>query len=144
MSTGFSVAPKVEQEKLPEYETAMNFVADFEWFRECAYWDVKQWSIWYGTKSYKWECITKQEAKKRKLWYIEWIYKLYPSNCLTDNQKIALTSYIYNTGGYQMNLRTYISRCDKDSILYIMWQWGWNMKWLVKRRTIEIQKFNQV
>ena len=122
-------------------KVTMDFVADFEWFKECSYWDRKQWSIGYWTKSYKWECITREEAKNRKAEVIKPILAEIPS-CFTDNQKIAIVSYQYNTWGNQMGFKWYVQKCDKKSVLYIMNSWGWNLPWLVKRRTIEISKFN--
>ena len=127
-------------------KVTMDFVADFEGFHECAYWDVKQWSIWYGTKSYKWECITREEAKNRKAEVIKPILAEIPS-CFTDNQKIAIISYQYNTWGNQrvwwnLSFKQYVQKCDKRNVLRIMNSWGWNMPWLIKRRTIEISKFN--
>ena len=124
----------------------MDFIADFEWFSECAYWDAKQYSIWYGTKSYKWECITQEEAKQRKLKHLKPLIELVDQPCYTDNQKIAITSYMYNVGRYAMNIQDYVKACDKDSIVYIMNSYWWTsnwvrMWWLEKRRKIEIAKF---
>lgn len=139
----------------------MSFIADFEWFRKCAYRDgSSRYSIWYGTKSYPWECITENEAIKRKLYYIKPLIDAIPS-CFTDNQKIAIVSYQYNTGWWQMNLRNHIKNCDKKRVLYIMnvywhsadtdgnWKIDISNKWgrdertiLSPRRNIEINKFN--
>lgn len=120
----------------------MSFIADFEWFRECAYRDgSSRYSIWYGTISYPWECITREEAIKRKIDYIKPLIDAIPS-CFTDNQKIAITSYMYNTGWNQMWLKKYIENCDKKSVLYIMGVYWYNFPWLIKRRNIEINKFN--
>lgn len=132
---------KIKTQYERNFEDSINFIADFEGFKECAYWDVKRYSVWYGTPSYKWECISKQEALQRKKEFVKPKFELVDKDCFTDNQKIALTSYMYNTWGYQMNLQTYIKRCDKASILFVMNKWGWNSRGLAKRRTIEINKF---
>jgi hypothetical protein len=75
---------------------ALEFISWFEWLRLEAYDDWKQWSIWHGTKSYKWEKITQEEAEKRARIVIQGIrenYKLY--NYPIDKQ-IAIASFIYN------------------------------------------------
>jgi len=126
-------------------DDAALFISDFEWLRLNAYYDwylnnSNRWSIWYWTKSYKWEVITKQEAIKRKMVVVTPIYEGIP-NCFNVNKKIALTSYIYNTWGNQMNLKYYIKECKKEDIRYIMQVYGWN-KWLENRRGKELLLFN--
>ena len=126
---------------------SMHFIADFEWFRECAYNDSKQRSVWYGTKSYPGECISKEEALKRKKSHLNPLFELVDKSCYTDTQKIALVSYTYNVWRNAMNIDSYIEKCDIDSILYIMNSYWWTIKgkwskWLAKRRNIEINKFN--
>lgn len=127
---------------------AMHFIADFEWFRSCAYNDSKQWSIGYGTRSHPWECITKEEAMQRKKTHLNPLYELVDKTCYTDNQKIALVSYMYNVWRYAMRIDSYIEKCDHKNIKFIMNTYGWTIKgkWsngLAKRRNIEINKFNQ-
>ena len=138
---------KVSLDKETLLKHTMSFIADFEWFEECAYADSWKYSIWYGTDSYKGECITKEEAKQRKIEHINPIYALVDKSCFTDNQKISLISYQYNVWKYPMNLQTHIKNCDKQAIVNVMKNWGWSSQgvrlWgLVKRRTIEIEKFN--
>jgi GH24 family phage-related lysozyme (muramidase) len=63
-----------------------------------AYWDYKQWSIWYGTWSYKGEVITEEEARRRfyettAVWF-DRVYSQLP--WLTEDQYVALTSFAYN------------------------------------------------
>lgn len=125
----------------------MDFIADFEWYRDCAYPDWNQWSIWYWTASYKWECINKEEAYKRKKEYLQSVFTLVDKDCYSDNQKIAMSSYIYNTWWNQMGLKKNILNCNKEGVLYTMnvywWITGWKYsRWLAKRREIEINKFN--
>ena len=73
------------------------------------------------------------------------MYDVVDMKCYNDNQKIAMTSYMYNTWWYQMNLRRYIKQCRYKDIKYIMSVWGWNQKypWLIKRRQAEIKLFNK-
>lgn len=130
-----------EKEEIDIISVTMSYIADFEGFKKCSYWDVKQWSIWFWTKSYKWECITREEALDRKKEFVKPILERIPS-CFTENQRIALTSYIYNTWGNQMRLPSYIKNCDQKSVRYIMTQRGWNLPGLIKRRTLELEKFD--
>lgn len=134
-----SEAPKVG------LEDAVWFIAKFEGFRSDAYFDwyangSNRRSIWYGTVSYKGERITKEEATARKFKIIEPLYSSIPS-CFNTNQKISLTSYIYNTGWNQMGLKTYIKACNIKNVKYIMRVYGWN-KVLIPRRKAELLKFN--
>ena len=139
---------ELKQEIVSDWKTdAMHFIADFEWFRECAYHDSKQWSIWYGTKSYPWECITKEEAIQRKKDHLQALYELVDRTCYNDNQRISLVSYMYNVWVNAMGIQSYVKDCDHKSIKYIMNTYGWTIKgkWsngLAKRRNIEITKFN--
>jgi len=36
---------EVIKSTLSDMEVTMDFIADFEGYKDCAYWDVKQWSI---------------------------------------------------------------------------------------------------
>lgn len=124
---------------------AVDFTVQFEGLRLKAYFDwyannSNRWSICYGTKSYKWETVTKEECKKRKMAVITPIYNSIPS-CFNDNQKTALTSYIYNTGGNQMNMKYHLQNCRKKDVRYIMQVWGHN-KELKPRRWKELLKYN--
>lgn len=127
----------------------MTFIKKFEWVRLKAYYDHTQWSIWFGTKSYKWEVITSSEAHNRMLKHLSNIFKIVDNNkCFNDNQKIALTSYIFNTGWWQMNLRKYINICSHKDIKYIMsvywYSSNWKrLQWLVKRRIAELNLYNK-
>lgn len=91
-----------------DYNTALRkFIIDFEGFREEAYQDGKYYSIGYGFNGpqyKKGDRMTRVEADReleRQLTTRENKYKSrFGSkwNNLTDNQKIALMSYGYNTG----------------------------------------------
>lgn len=96
-----SLEEKSSKEVKSGLNSAIGFITKFEWLRLEAYFDwyannSNRWSIWYGTKSYKWEVITKEEAIKRKMAVIEPLYNGIPA-CFNQNQKIALSSYMYNT-----------------------------------------------
>ncbi|HMS90630.1 MAG TPA: M23 family metallopeptidase [Candidatus Absconditabacterales bacterium] len=84
-----------------EYE-AMKFISDFEGFRECAYEDGKQVSIGYGTKAKSSsECITKEEAIKRKTGHIEMLFEhIYKNISFLENhnQRLSIASALYNLG----------------------------------------------
>lgn len=91
-----------------DYNTALRkFIIDFEGFREEAYQDGKYYSIGYGFNGpqyKKGDRMTRAEADKeleRQLTTRENKYRnRFGSKWdnLTDNQKIALMSYGYNTG----------------------------------------------
>jgi GH24 family phage-related lysozyme (muramidase) len=121
----------------------MKFISRFEWYRSRSYWDRKQRSIWYGTKSYRWEEITREEWDKRFIQHLNPLYELVNKSCYTDNQKVAMISYTYNTWAYAMNINRYIKRCSIKDIKYIMWVYWYNNKWLKKRRYAELSLFNK-
>ena len=91
-----------------DYNTALRkFITDFEGFREEAYQDGKYYSIGYGFNGpqyKKGDRMTREEADKeleRQLTTRENKYRnRFGSKWdnLTDNQRIALMSYGYNTG----------------------------------------------
>ena len=101
-----------------------------------------------GSKEYQKELEKERiEAKQRKKEHLHSTFELVDLACYSDNQKIAMSSYIYNTGGHQLGLRGIIQRCDIAWVLYVMRNWGWSanwqvLSWLAKRRNIEINKFN--
>jgi len=77
----------------------LKHIKDFEWLHLKAYPDwPNRYSIGYGTKSFKWETITKQEADKRAKKVIKNIVKNYWLNNLDINKQKALVSFVYNVG----------------------------------------------
>jgi len=130
---------------------AMDFIADFEGFRECAYEDGKQISIWFWTRASSIdECITREEGKKRKMGHVEMLYEHIYENLSfleTHNQRLAMTSALYNlwvNSGIQNiewmspeQMEKHWNQYKKSSICW------WVCRWLEKRRNIEIIKFNQ-
>jgi len=93
-----------------------------------------RWSIWYWTKSYWWEVITKSEAHKRMQEYLNNVYVKIP-DCWTKNQKIAITDYQYQFWSYSHNINKYIKRCSYKDVKHILYPyWKWYSKWIKKRR----------
>lgn len=92
----------------PDYSAALrNFIIDSEGFREDAYQDGKYYSIGYGFNGpqyKKGDRMTRAEADKELERQLTTRENKYRSRFgskwdnLTDNQKIALMSYGYNTG----------------------------------------------
>lgn len=123
-------------------EEVMDFIADFEGFRECAYDDWKQVSIWYGTKSYFGECISKQEGKKRKMEEVERLMEnIYKNHFVKyHNQRQALVSATYNLGINSSISRVKYRKTEDGICEYFgafvkaNWEVLW---WLVKRRDTE-------
>ncbi len=124
---------------------AVAFTAGFEWLRLVAYYDgylngSGRYSIGYGTKSYKGEVITKEEAVARKLKYIEPLYSSLP-NCFNRNQKTALTSYLYNTWKYHSSILNKIDDCNIDGVERVMKTY-WHNPELKPRRAKELIRYN--
>lgn len=125
----------------------LDFISWFEWYRECAYNDWKQFSIWYWTKAKsKNECITKEEADKRARIVIENIKNKYWLNHLDLNKQKAIISFVYNIwslSNKQIWLLNnwYFRALGNDFLLYnkAWWQILW---WLVKRRQAEFNLLN--
>lgn len=132
-----------------ELDIISNYVRSKEWsFHSKAFWDNKRWSIWWWTKSYRWEVISKEEWIIRFNNHIKPLYNLVNNDCYNLNQKIALVSYLYNTWWYQMNMRYHVKNCRYNDIKYIMsvwWWWHWTKYYngLSKRRKEEISLFNK-
>lgn len=83
-------------------EEAAKFISHYEWFRNCAYPDwPNRYSIWYGTRALSpTECITEEVAISRKMSFVENVLEeIYKKHFLKyHNQRIALTSLLYNKG----------------------------------------------
>ena len=141
---------------------AMDFIADFEWFRKCAYVDGKnwdgstRWSIWYGTLSFPWECISQEEAKNRKIWHVEMVYEYIYKNVFLENhnQRKAMASALYNLwigssiqniqGMTPEQIKNYFLKYTHSDICKTKSNPKWVCRWLEKRRNIEINKFNSL
>lgn len=126
---------------------AMDFIADFEWFRKCSYDDWKQWSIWYWTISFPGECISKEEAKKRKLEEVARLMENVYKKHFVDNhsKRIALVSATYNLWMYSSITRVKHRNTEEWICNYFekfSKAWGVVLKWLKKRRSIECDVYN--
>jgi GH24 family phage-related lysozyme (muramidase) len=110
-----------------------------------AYWDFKQWSIWYGTPSYKWEVITSDEADKRWRQRIQSIRDKYNLQDYSIDVQKAVVSFAYNIWSLnkkQVNLlkNEYYRALWNDFIQYNKITIDWEKViawWLVKRRQAE-------
>jgi GH24 family phage-related lysozyme (muramidase) len=93
-------------------ENLVNFVKKKEGFRPRAYWDHKQWSIGYGTKSTEGEIINEQEADKRLREVLQksqddvLAHARKNNYDFNQNQVDALTSFVYNLGPGILNQLT--------------------------------------
>lgn len=136
-----------------EAET-MDFIADFEWFRKCSYPDWKQTSIWYGTRAkFVWECITKDEAKKRKIGHVEMVYEYVYKNVPLENhnQRKAMVSALYNLwinseiqniqGMNNEQIKAHFQKFVRSEMCIKKENPKWICWGLVKRRDIEYNVF---
>jgi GH24 family phage-related lysozyme (muramidase) len=88
----------------PQTQNLISFLQDAEGFSEKAYWDNKQWSIGYGTRSFQGEVITKEEAAQRLneeiASHAARVDKAQEEAgiLLSEGQRNALISFDYNTG----------------------------------------------
>lgn len=92
-----------------------------------------RWSIWYWTKSYWWEKITKSEWHKRMVTYLNNVESKIPS-CWTSNQKIAIVDYQYQFWSSSKNIHKYVKRCSYKDVKYILYPYNRYTKWIQKRR----------
>lgn len=134
-------------------QEAISFIQDWDWtfswegYTDTCKPDNKQNSRWHGTKCYEvWSKVTKDKADEQFHSHLNPLYELVDSSCYNDNQKIAIVSYMYNTWGNQMNLKTHLKQCNYKDIRYIMSIWWWNKEypWLKIRRTSELSLFNKI
>ena len=126
---------------------AIAFIKKFEWVRYEAYWDFKQYSICFGTTSFKWEKVSKEECDKRLRERVQ--SELLRINRLADNiswnKKVALISFFYNCW-FQIDVLNYAARWDDKSVVFLVSQY--NVAWdkynrgLQKRRNAEINLYN--
>ena len=126
-------------------EKILDFIAKFEWLELQAYDDWKQYSIWYGTYSYRWEVITKQQAKDRARIKIQSIREKYNLDRYSLSIQTAVVSFAYNIGSLtkdQLRLleNWFYKALWNDFKLYNWYYKNWVkivLSWLVKRRESE-------
>ncbi len=100
-----------------------------------------RWSIGYGTKSFPGETITAEEAERRLLAHIDGI-DFGDMSCYTTGEKAAIYDFAYNAGPNAKHsngtpFRTYVERCDKESIKQFLYPGHYKQKGLQKRRQAE-------
>lgn len=131
-----------------ENDEALDYILDFEWkFIKCAKWDWKQYSNWFSTRAkYKTECITIEEWKKRFRGHVDMVVEnVYKNHFLKyRNQRVALSSALYNLWVWSSivevkNLKTEKS-IKKHFLKFVKSEWK-ALKWLIKRREIEANKY---
>lgn len=120
-------------------------------FHRTAYWDVKQWSIGYGTKSKEGEVIDEKEADKRlrselseASSEVDTISKSVGMS-FNDHEKDALTSFVFNLGGERLKQLLANGTRTKAEIANVMLQYrnagGERLKGLENRRKAERHLF---
>lgn len=154
-------AREIQPESLADLENfnweqkTLALIKHFEWFSPNAFWDYKQWTHWYWTKAeWPWDIITKERATKelQKKVNTEFNLNKYISSevmdKLWDNQKAALTSFIFNLWSWKLNsFQTLLNKYPDtaNQIANKMQRYnkaGWNiLKWLVSRRKTETKLF---
>jgi hypothetical protein len=109
-----------------------------------AYWDVRRYSIGYGTISYYGEQITGTEAKRRSIEHIErdinTLTKLFPIfTNLNKNQQIAVLSYAYQYGVGGFLKSQFKKKIEAGEI--ITEDWAKTLDYS-SRRIKEVKKYN--
>lgn len=126
---------------------AMDMIKELEWVRYKAYYDHKQWSICYWTKSTYWATASHDQCHNL-LWLrvaseLERINKIAP--WLERNKKVALISFMYNVW-FKKHILQYAKKWDDASVVYLMSQYnmgGWKyLQGLQNRRYKEIEFYN--
>jgi GH24 family phage-related lysozyme (muramidase) len=88
----------------PETRDLISFVQSVEGFSEKAYWDNKQWTVGYGTKSFEGEVVTKEEAAARLQKELQGHASAVDTAAetsgftFTKGQRNALISFAFNNG----------------------------------------------
>lgn len=119
-------------------DSTINFLISVEGFAPRAFWDVKQWSIGYGTgimpdgrKVRAGDTVTREQA--RQMLYRDApirgavVNKLVASN-LSQNQFDALVSFVYNVGETNFKTSTLLKKVnanpnDLEAIEFQFLQW---------------------
>ena len=107
----------------------------------------EKWTIWFWTNSYPWEVITYDEAIKRKQEAISWRNDKITSDCLSENQRIAIVDFTYQYSSKYVNqMRYYANNCQIwNAYQYIVahrdFYKGKKQWWLVKREQMRINIF---
>jgi GH24 family phage-related lysozyme (muramidase) len=162
-------------ESLPLEKKTVTLIEHFEWFSAKSFWDYKQYTRWYGTKA-PWpnQIIEPKAAEKELIDKLNKVYnlknrlsKLYNDkskgekvyNALNDNQKAAMTSFIFNLWPWKLswfkNLLEQYAQAEweqRQEIANQIWEkmlhynraWWKILKWLVARRKTEAKLFKKL
>lgn len=137
-----NIIKKYEGLHLSAYCDELYYWSDWKYYKNhtaCANWGRR--SIWYWTKSFAWEVITKEQADKRVLEYLKYTFeKLENTTCYTDMQKTAISDFAYNSWrntkhnvtGLQFGY--YVQTCNKQAIEWFLAPYNYKSTWLKKRR----------
>lgn len=147
-------------------EKLYNFVRQWEWaFQDKSFCDsyykkqwalirhpahlCEKWTIGFWTNSYPWEVITYEEAVRRKKEAIDARDNRITTDCLTDNQRIAMVDFIYQYSSYYANrMVQYGNSCNPQGAYNFIvahrdhYKAKWH-SWMVKREQLRINLFNQ-
>jgi len=124
-----------------------DFIIPFEGFSQFPYGDFKQNSIGYGTKALGPEDkVNKEQALQRLFVHLKkYVLPEVNKYNLNTNQKIALSSFLYNLGSFGSNFKKYLLDRDYDNLKGVWLSYnkagGKIHSGLVKRRKAEFQKF---
>lgn len=132
-----------EEKGYDDREIAVLLLKRYESLRTSSYWDIKRWSIGWGTKSYRGEKISLEEADRRTDEHFSKIYrsivKEFPN--LTPWQASILSVMKYNVGSFGPQLKKAIRSGDSAQIALVMKRYvyagGVKLKGLILRRNAE-------
>jgi GH24 family phage-related lysozyme (muramidase) len=133
----------------------ISFIKEQEWFSSKAFSDFKQTTSWFWTKALPWETsITQEEAEKRlqadvtRRW--EKVEEIFWKD-LTEWQKTALTSFMFNLGVNIFDtpsakrlkdaIITWDDKIIKEEFVKFNRAWWKVLPWLTARRKRELEQF---
>ena len=145
---------EIAEERMQENESksaityARELIEKFEGVHLRSYRDFKGYSIWYWTKSYEWETITKEEAIRRLEKGLDnWLSKVeqdFP--WLKTNQHWALISMWWNCFSvYNLLKEQWVSEWLRKSCRFVTLKDGSKkeLQWLVRRRNAEYEVYEK-
>lgn len=143
---------EVEKSKIPskynhsDYQVVAWMMKSYEGYHPNAYWDVSQWSIGWGTKSFKGESINLLESNKRHSNEFNRVYKniktIYPN--LDKRTQLIVASFDYNIGKIGKGMHRALKSGDKKNIAKWLHKYnksskGEKLDGLIKRRASEAE-----
>ncbi len=108
--------------------------------------DCLYWSIGFGTKYYRGERITYNEAIKRKKADLMYRDSFITSTCLTTSQRIRVVDFLYQHGLYSSWVKWKANNCKTSSLFWTFAGWrdfyrGRRAYWMVRREQSRINLF---